>query len=131
MDSILRKARNLHLGLSSQAQHVIMIKLNFGAGMGTPPHLVGELFKVVTGTDIVFIPYKGAAASMTDVLSGQMQMTIDGLTTSIPHIQSGKVRALAVMSPETWGELRAQGFEGWPVAADRRRIVIANLGVAR
>jgi 4-amino-4-deoxy-L-arabinose transferase-like glycosyltransferase len=39
--------------------------------------------------------------------------------------------ALAVMSPETWGELRAQGFEGWPVAADRRRIVIANLGVAR
>jgi tripartite-type tricarboxylate transporter receptor subunit TctC len=41
-------------------------ELNFGAAVGTPPHLVGELFKVVTGTDIVFVPYKGAAASMTD-----------------------------------------------------------------
>ena len=98
-------------------------KLNFGAGMGTPPHLVGELFKVVTGTDIVFIPYKGAAASMTDVLSGQMQMTIDGLTTSIPHIQSGKVRALAVMSPERVPEIpdvptmAESGYPGFPPAS--------------
>jgi tripartite-type tricarboxylate transporter receptor subunit TctC len=80
-------------------------KLNFGAGIGTPPHLVGELFKVVTGTDIVFIPYKGAAASMTDVVAGQTQMTIDGLTTSLPHIQAGKVRALAVMSAERVAEI--------------------------
>jgi len=98
-------------------------KLNFGAGMGTPPHLVGELFKVVTGTDIVFIPYKGAAASMTDVLSGQMQMTIDGLTTSIPHIQSGKVRALAVTSAERVPEIpdvptmAESGYPGFPPAS--------------
>jgi tripartite-type tricarboxylate transporter receptor subunit TctC len=75
-------------------------KLNFGAAVGTPPHLVGELFKVVTGTDIVFVPYKGAAASMTDVLAGQMQMTIEAATTAVPHVQAGRVRALAVMSPE-------------------------------
>jgi tripartite-type tricarboxylate transporter receptor subunit TctC len=80
-------------------------KLNFGAGIGTPPHLVGELFKVVTGTDIVFVPYKGAAASMTDVLAGQTQMTIDGMTTAVPHIQAGKVRALAVLSPERVAEI--------------------------
>ena len=80
-------------------------KLNYGAGIGTPPHLVGELFKVVTGTDIVFVPYKGAAASMTDVLAGQTQMTIDGMTTAVPHIQAGKVRALAVMSAERNAEI--------------------------
>src|SRR5258708_3802339 len=98
-------------------------KLNFGAGIGTPPHLVGELFKVVTGTDIVFIPYKGAAASMTDVLAGQTQMTIDGLTTSIPHIQSGKVRALAVMSAERVAEIpdvptmAESGYPNFPPAS--------------
>jgi tripartite-type tricarboxylate transporter receptor subunit TctC len=98
-------------------------KLNFGAGIGTPPHLVGELFKVATGTDIVFIPYKGAAASMTDVLAGQTQMTIDGLTTSIPHIQSGKVRALAVMSAERVPEIpdvptmAESGYPGFPPAS--------------
>ena len=80
-------------------------KLNFGAAIGTPPHLVGELFKVVTGTDIVFVPYKGAAASMTDVLAGQMQMTIEAMTTAVAHIQAGKVRALAVMSLERVAEI--------------------------
>jgi len=75
-------------------------KLNFGATMGTPPHLVGELFKVVTGTDIFYVPYKGAAQAMTDLLGGQMHMTIEGITTLLPHIQSGKVRALATMSPQ-------------------------------
>jgi tripartite-type tricarboxylate transporter receptor subunit TctC len=75
-------------------------KLNFGAGLGTPPHLIGELFKVVTSTDIVFIPYKGAAQAMTDLLAGEMHLTIEGVTTLLPHIQSGKVRPLAVMSPQ-------------------------------
>jgi tripartite-type tricarboxylate transporter receptor subunit TctC len=75
-------------------------KLNFGASIGTPPHLVGELFKVTTGTDILYVPYKGAAQAMTDLLAGQMHMTIEGATTLLPHIQSGKVRPLAVMSPQ-------------------------------
>jgi len=75
-------------------------RLNFGATMGTPPHLVGELFKVATGTDILYVPYKGAAQAMTDLLAGQMHITIEGVTTLLPHIQSGKVRALATMSPQ-------------------------------
>jgi tripartite-type tricarboxylate transporter receptor subunit TctC len=75
-------------------------KLNFGAAMGTPPHLIGELFKLTTGTDILYVPYKGAAQAMTDLLAGQMQMTIEGATTLLPHIQSGKVRPLAVMTPQ-------------------------------
>jgi tripartite-type tricarboxylate transporter receptor subunit TctC len=75
-------------------------KLNFGATIGTPPHLVGELFKATTGTDIFYVPYKGAAQATTDLLAGQMHMTIEGATTLLPHIQSGKVRPLAVMSPQ-------------------------------
>jgi tripartite-type tricarboxylate transporter receptor subunit TctC len=75
-------------------------KLNFGATVGTPPHLVGELFKVTTGTDIFYVPYKGAAQAMTDLLAGEMHLTIEGVTTLLPHIQSGKVRPLAVMSPQ-------------------------------
>jgi tripartite-type tricarboxylate transporter receptor subunit TctC len=73
-------------------------KLNFGAGLGTPPHLVGELFKTVTGTDIVYIPYKGAAQAMTDLMAGQSHLTIEGATTLLPHIEAGKVRPLAVMT---------------------------------
>ena len=98
-------------------------KLNFGAGIGTPPHLVGELFKVTTGTDILYIPYKGAAQAMTDLLAGQMHMTIEGATTLLPHIQSGKVRALAVMSPQRMPALPdvptmvESGYPGFPPAS--------------
>jgi tripartite-type tricarboxylate transporter receptor subunit TctC len=79
--------------------------LNFGAAIGTPPHLVGELFKLVTKTDIVFVPYKGAAGSVTDLLAGQIQMTIDGATTLLAHIIAGRVRALAVMSTTRIAEI--------------------------
>jgi tripartite-type tricarboxylate transporter receptor subunit TctC len=98
-------------------------KLNFGAGMGTPPHLLGELFKVETGTDIVFVPYKGAAASMTDLIAGQMQMTIEGSTTGVPQIQAGKVRPLAVTSIERLADIpevptmSELGYRGFPPAS--------------
>ncbi len=62
-------------------------QLNFGASIGTPPHLVGELFKVRTGVSILYVPYKGAAQAMTDLLAGQMHMTIEGATTLLPHIR--------------------------------------------
>jgi tripartite-type tricarboxylate transporter receptor subunit TctC len=98
-------------------------RLNFGAGIGTPPHLVGELFKVTTGTDILYVPYKGAAQAMTDLLAGQIHLTIEGATTLLPHIQSGKVRALAVMSPQRLPALPdvptmiESGYSGFPPAS--------------
>jgi tripartite-type tricarboxylate transporter receptor subunit TctC len=98
-------------------------KLNFGATIGTPPHLVGELFKVTTGADIYYIPYKGAAQAMTDLLAGQMHMTIEGATTLLAHIQSGKVRPLAVMSPQRIPALPdvptmlEHGYSGFPPAS--------------
>src|SRR5262249_44937502 len=80
-------------------------KLNYGAGLGTPPHLLGTLFKVKAGIDIVYVPYKGSAASITDLLGGQTHMTIDGLTGLYPLIRDGKVRPLAVARPERWPAL--------------------------
>jgi tripartite-type tricarboxylate transporter receptor subunit TctC len=80
-------------------------KLNYGAGLGTPPHLLGTLFKVKAGLDVVYVPYKGSAASITDLLGGQTHMTIDGLTGLYPLIRDGKVRPLAVARPTRWAEL--------------------------
>jgi len=74
-------------------------KLNYGAVIGTPPHMSGEMFKHITGTDIEFVPYKSAAQATIDVLAGQMNMTFEGTTAIVPHIKSGEVRALAVTSP--------------------------------
>jgi tripartite-type tricarboxylate transporter receptor subunit TctC len=73
--------------------------LNYGAVIGTPPHMIGEMFKHITGADIVFVPYKSAAQAETDVLAGQMNMTFEGTTAIVPHVKSGEIRALAVTSP--------------------------------
>lgn len=80
-------------------------KLNYGAALGTPPHLAGALFKVKAGLDIAYIPYKGAAQSVTDLLAGQTQFSIDSLTSYYPLIKDGKVKALAVASATRWPEL--------------------------
>jgi tripartite-type tricarboxylate transporter receptor subunit TctC len=72
-------------------------KLNFGsAGAGTSHHLVGELFKMRTGVDLVHVPYKGAGPMMQDLLGGNVDMAFDGMGTSAPQIKGGKLRALAV-----------------------------------
>jgi tripartite-type tricarboxylate transporter receptor subunit TctC len=76
-------------------------KLNFGsAGNGTSHHLVGELYKMRTGTSLVHVPYKGAGPMMQDLLGGQVDMAFDGMGTSAPQIKSGKLRALAVSTPQ-------------------------------
>ena len=71
-------------------------KLNFGFGLGTLPHILGESFKVVTGTEIASIPYKGGAQAITDMLGGRIDMNFGTTATLLPLIQQGKVRALAV-----------------------------------
>ncbi len=73
-------------------------------GVGTLPHIAGELFKMMAGIDMVHVPYKGAGPAMTDLLSGQVQVMFVGTPESIAHIKSGKVRALAVTT-ETRSEL--------------------------
>jgi len=80
-------------------------KLNFGASLGTPPHLMGALFTRLAKLDMTFIPYKGAAPSISDMLGGQTHMQFDALTTLYPLIAEGKLRALAVTSAQRWPAL--------------------------
>jgi tripartite-type tricarboxylate transporter receptor subunit TctC len=80
-------------------------KLNYGASLGTPPHLLSTLFKTKAGIDVVYVPYKGSAASVNDLLAGETQFTIDGLTGLRPLINDGKVRALAVARAKRWPDL--------------------------
>jgi tripartite-type tricarboxylate transporter receptor subunit TctC len=81
-------------------------KLNFGSsGNGTSVHLAGELFKSLTQIDIVHVPYRGAAAALTDLLSGNIQMLFDTTPSSIPHVQSGRLRVLGIATQKRLPEL--------------------------
>src|SRR5262245_1425125 len=65
-------------------------------GNGSTPHVTGELFKMMTGIDMVHVPYRGGGQVMTDLIAGQVQVSFIGLTVAMEHIRSGKVHALAV-----------------------------------
>jgi tripartite-type tricarboxylate transporter receptor subunit TctC len=72
-------------------------KLSYSsAGSGTPPHLAAELFKTVAGVDLLHVPYKGGAPAISDLVGGQVQAIFEGHVVLLPHIKSGKVRALAI-----------------------------------
>jgi tripartite-type tricarboxylate transporter receptor subunit TctC len=72
-------------------------KLNFGsAGNGSPQHMAGELFKMMAGVDIVHVRYRGSAAMLTDLLRGEIHLAFDPILSSLEHVKSGKLRALAV-----------------------------------
>jgi tripartite-type tricarboxylate transporter receptor subunit TctC len=78
-------------------------KLNFGTpGNGTSGHLSAELFKTMTGTDLVHVPYRGSGPMLTDLLGGNVQFTFDNLPSALPHIRSGALRALGVTTPKRW-----------------------------
>lgn len=113
------------LGVKSIAELVKLAKskpgqLNYGSpGVGTPNQLGVELFKSMTGTDIVHVPYKGTAPMMQDMLAGRVQIVINGAATVLPHIRSGKLiplasgwssRAHAVPDVPTMEELGYPGY---------------------
>ncbi len=97
-------------------------KLDYAsAGIGTLPHVSMELLLRRLDLQVTHIPYKGAAPAMADLLGGQVQLKMDTLATSAPHIAAGKLRALAIASPErsaqapdipTVAELGVPGYEG-------------------
>jgi tripartite-type tricarboxylate transporter receptor subunit TctC len=96
-------------------------KLNFASvGKGSQPHLAGEMFKQMTGVDMVHVPYSGAAPAMTDIISGQMDLAFLNAPPVLPHVQTGKVRALALTTLQrsaqlpdvpTLDELGLKGFD--------------------
>jgi tripartite-type tricarboxylate transporter receptor subunit TctC len=82
-------------------------------GFGTQPHLLAELFRLRTGANIVHVPYKGATPAIADILAGQVQMYFDSVALFLPHIQAGKLRALAVAD-----DSRSDQLPGIPTTAE-------------
>jgi tripartite-type tricarboxylate transporter receptor subunit TctC len=72
-------------------------KISWGSqGFGVAPHLLLELFKLEAGINVVHVPYRGTAPMLAAIVAGEVQMVADPMTTSLPHVQSGKLRALAI-----------------------------------
>ena len=98
-------------------------KLNYGSvGVGSVFHLAAELFNVMAGTDLTHVPYKGGAEPLTELIGGRLDVIFNTLTGSIPHIKSGRVRALAVASLERSAQLPdvptvAQTLPGYEVTS--------------
>lgn len=82
-------------------------KLTSGATIGISPHICLEMFRVRTGTNIVFVPYKGAAPAIVDLLGGQIQIGMSSKALLLPLIKEGRLRAVAVISELRWPELPA------------------------
>jgi tripartite-type tricarboxylate transporter receptor subunit TctC len=116
-------------------------KVNWAtSGNGTSVHLSGELFKMMTGVELQNVPYRGSAPALTDMLSGQMHVMFDNMPPSLPHIKSGKLRALGVTTAQrspalpdvpTIGETvpgyEASAFFGMGVPKNTPAEVIARL----
>jgi tripartite-type tricarboxylate transporter receptor subunit TctC len=89
-------------------------KLSYGsAGLGTTSHLAGEMFKSMTKVDIVHVPYKGNVPAITDLLGGQTSMIFATMPTVLPHVRTGKLRALAVL-----GTARTPALPDVPTVAE-------------
>src|SRR5215813_10827539 len=101
----------LSLPVKSVAEFIAYCKANPGkinmasSGSGTSVHLSGELFKSMTGCNMLHVPYKGAGPALQDLIPGQVHVMFDNLPSSIGHIKGGKLRALAVTSAERSPEL--------------------------
>jgi tripartite-type tricarboxylate transporter receptor subunit TctC len=89
-------------------------KINMASpGIGTAPHLAGELFKTMAGLNLVHVPYRGGAPALTDLISGQVQVMFLSPAASIEYIRSGRLRALAVTSATRW-----EGLPDLPTVVD-------------
>ncbi len=115
-------------------------KLNYGsAGSGTTHHLIGEMWKLATGSFVTHIPYRGAGPAMADLLAGQVDMMFDGLGSSVPQIKAGKLVPIAVTTEKrspalpnvpSLAELGLKGFEAktwygiWAPTGTARDVVV-------
>jgi len=104
-------ATNLSVPAKTVSEFVAHAKSNPGklnvalAGVGGASHLSAEMFKMMTGINVIHVPYSGSPAALTDLIAGQVQLLFDPLSTSIEHIRTGKLRALAVTTATRWAAL--------------------------
>jgi tripartite-type tricarboxylate transporter receptor subunit TctC len=95
-------------------------KLNHGASLGVPPHLLGEFIRAKTGIEMPYVPYRSTTAAIPDFLSGQIQATSESISVMLPHIQAGAARALVVSGARRLPELPdvptlvEAGLSGYP-----------------
>jgi tripartite-type tricarboxylate transporter receptor subunit TctC len=99
-------------------------QLNFGSpATGSTPHLAGELFNHLAGVKLVHVPYKGAAPALNDLIGGRLQLSFDNIPPALPHVRSGRLRALAVTSAHRQPDLAElptiaeAGLPGFEVSA--------------
>lgn len=108
---VMNPAKALALGVDSVASFVKALKANPGrlnmasSGNGTSIHLAGELFKSMTGTFMVHLPYRGSGPALIDLMAGNVDVMFDNLPSAMPHIKSGRLKALAVTSAQRSGAL--------------------------
>ena len=86
---------------------------NASSSNGSPGHVAGELFKYMTGTQIVHVPYKGGAMAINDLIAGHVQVMWESVNSMGPHVRSGRVRAIGIGSPQ-----RSSGFPDIPTIAE-------------
>jgi tripartite-type tricarboxylate transporter receptor subunit TctC len=97
---------NIDLPAKSVPELIDLLKKNPGkysfgsSGAGTSTHMAAEMFKVATGTDMAHVPYRSSGQVTQDLLSGQIQVSFDNITIAWPHVQEGKIRALATATPK-------------------------------
>jgi tripartite-type tricarboxylate transporter receptor subunit TctC len=108
------------LGVNTVQELIALLKKEPGkhsyasSGNGTPLHVSGELFKRMTGTDIVHVPYRGGGPAMNDLVGGQIKIMFDNLPPSVQHIRAGTIKALGVTVKK-----RVEGFETIPTIAEQ------------
>lgn len=120
-------------------------RITYGSsGNGSVSHLMGEQFKLATGTDLVHVPYRGVGPALSDTVAGQIMVMFDNLPTSLPLVQAGKLRALAVSAPKrlaalpdvptfaelNLGELNWTAFFGLVAPAQTPQPIVARFNAA-
>jgi tripartite-type tricarboxylate transporter receptor subunit TctC len=105
----------------SVTELIALVKANPGkytfasGGSGTTPHIAGEIFKSMTGTDLLHVPYKGGGPALTDLVGGRIDMMFDTAASAMPHVRSGNLRALAIATPA-----RHPDFPDLPTFAEQK-----------